>query len=285
MDTLKPIDNVLLSFYYSLTSYSIGIILPIVTRKEDRILNFLVMIVVIILTPLTLLFTDIENRYIDEFYLLLCPLFNGIIGIAHGHYLRKIFSLNLIKIGDDKLGDIIRIKYDDNINKYFFCLLIDNSSLKKICPNIFKRVFYLLKTLILLILVLLLCLLYYIDITIPLYVYYKKYYYLRFPLHCLLCLTILVTGWLLRKYVFSIYWSFASISLTTILLTKIIVSTVRYEMWVNFILFIIHTVVCYIIYAILFSALSLFLSKYFIYKEKDEKIELKLINTDSYDNS
>src|SRR5690348_10496469 len=123
-DVVKPLDDLLLAFYYSLTMYSIGIIL---TVTIGRIYQPIVIICgLIILTPLTLLFTDIENNYVEIFYGLICPLFNGIVGLLHGYNFKNTFSLNKIRLGggdDEKLGEILKNKEKESQSDIWCCCI------------------------------------------------------------------------------------------------------------------------------------------------------------------
>lgn len=281
---LRPMSENLLAFYYSLTMYSIGIIISVATGKIDS--SYIIITLLVIITPLTLLFTSIENEYIDIYYGLICPLINGIIGACHGYYLKIVFSFNRIKIGNDKLGDIIKTSQNDTHTDKCCCCCDKKKFSFSCCYSKDLTLLKFLQTSVIFLFILLLILTYYVDITMPFYVLWKKYYIIRFISHISICIIIAFFGFLYRKYLFFNYWLVATFSLTTILLTRLIVSAIEYKIWYTFLLFAIHSTICYIIYFMIFFTVKRILPIFWIYNDNNNEFELKQMETTpvNYDN-
>lgn len=279
---LTPIGNDLLIYYYSLTSYSIGILLSIITGRF--FITYCILSVIVIITPLTLLFTDFKNITVNYIYLIICPLINGIIGTYHGYSLSHLFNINKIFVGEDRLGNIVRnIEKDKNL---CCCIELDEIELGPYYG--FKKkihVYSTTKNMVISFFIILLSLTYYFDITIPFFVYHKLYYYIRFPVHLTISFIILLLSYFFGKYLFLIYMIPGIISITTILSTRLIISNIEYKIWYNFLLFMIHTIIIYFIYFIIFQGIKFFISKYFRYNQNDDDLELIEIakNTTPYE--
>jgi hypothetical protein len=230
--------------------------------------------VIVIITPLTLLFTDFKNVTVNYIYLIICPLINGIIGTYHGYYFSHLFNINKIFVGEDRLGIIVR-NIEERDKDLCCCIELDEIELGPYCG--FKKIFHvysITKLMIISFFIMLLILTYYFDITIPFFVYHKLYYYIRFPIHFTISFIILLLSYFFKKYLFFIYMIPGIISITTILYTRLIISNIEYKLWYNFLLFMIHNIIMYFIYFIIFQGLKFFISKYFRYNQNDDDLEL-----------
>lgn len=263
-ETLKPMDDIRLRFYYALMSYSIGLISYVSIQKP--LLTLVFGLFLIIHVPLTLLITDENNVYVDIGITILFPLLALIVGIFKGYVFVRLFDYYF------KNHDTDDDPNDDNVKK----------NKKKKCNTLsqYCKGFLIGGT------IFAICSFYIIDLSIPFLVtfgYPNIYLKIRFCIHIGLSLFLIGLSIGFKQNRFGILWSMVGYSTTTILLTTLFIFNIITENgYFVYLVFTIHftIIICSLpIIILLCKILYKVFSKYGI-------IDIKKLwgNGDSYSN-
>jgi hypothetical protein len=205
-ETLKPMDDIRLRFYYALMSYSIGLISFISIQNPFTVL--VLDLLIIIITPLTLLFTDEENIYVEITITIIFPTLTLLLGIFKGYIFIKIYNYYFIKKNTD---DNTNIADDDVVKKK-----------SKICNNISQYC----KAALIAATTMSICIFYIIDLSVPFLVrfnYPNIYLKIRLFIHLLLSLFLIGLSIGFKQKRFGKLWMMVAYSTTTILMTTLFI--------------------------------------------------------------
>lgn len=206
-----PMDEIRLSFYYNLLSYSIGILLYVFT--ENYWLSGCILSSLICFLPLTLLATDQENFTTNYLSTSVFPCLIGLYGIGVGqmiHYFGKLKHLPEI----ETVKPIKKVHYCKKIGK---------------CCTVF-------------VIVTVIMILYILDITIPFAVYYNPYLIFHFFTETILFVIIMSFLLGFKQTDKALLWAMTSFTLLSILSTTFFIFKIINDNYFWNFLFIVHSV-------------------------------------------
>ena len=258
-ETLKPMDDMRLGYYYILLAYSFGLIFNTIFLNIYKTISLLFCI--ILLAPLTLMFTDNENYYTNIIITLLFPALYGLLGIFESYLLKFLF----IKQFEEEEEPELENKRKD------YELLNETSECRKIAKLISLYIFIILS-----------CLFYIIDITIPALVYFKTYIIIRFFVQCLFSTMLIIYVFIIFEGYTYLYWIMICFSTLTILSTTLFIFNITKSITALNCICLIHFILVLIIIQI--TILIIRLIKYLWNKDTikviDKIIEDQLNNDD-----
>jgi hypothetical protein len=222
-ETLKPMDDMRLGYYYILLAYSFGLIFNTLFLNIYKTISLLFCI--IILAPLTLMFTDNENYYTNIIITLLFPALYGLLGILESYLLKFLFLKQIEKeyekeaIKEEELEEK-RKEYD---------LLNEKSDFRKMAKLFSFYIFIILN-----------CFFYIIDITVTALVYFETYRLIRFFAQFLFSVMLIVYIFIIFDGNLYLYWIMIWFSNLTILSTTLFIFNLTRSIKVLYCICLIH---------------------------------------------
>lgn len=242
-ETLKPMDSIRLGYFTSLLAYSYGIIFYVYFKNFFISLTLLYSI--LLLLPLTLLITDIENIYTEYITTGSIPMFIGVIGVLNGYLI--VLTINT-EFTEKKFLLVESNNKDEENNNNSDKEDEKEEEINSDKENDYQKYSRIGKSCTIGLLLFIVCAFYIIDLSIPFFVYSKTYLIIRYCCEIGVLLFIIGISLGFNQILNASYWSLVAFSLLSIESTIFFIFNLSDNWYYLYISFIIHVFIVLIIF-------------------------------------